>query len=146
MRIGIGIDTGGTCTDGVIYDLEEKKILAAAKTPTTRENLAVGIGKALDLLPGEARKDAEMIALSTTLATNACVENKGGRGKLIFLGIERKSVEWSAARFGLPMDDTVIFIDCEETLKGEIVREPDWNEVEIRLKEELKDCQAAGIV
>lgn len=146
MRIGIGIDTGGTCTDGVIYDLEKRKILAAAKTPTTREDLAVGIGRVLDLLPQEERKRAEMIALSTTLATNACVENKGGRGKVIFLGIERESVEWSAARFGLPVDDTLIFIDCEETLKGEIVREPDWNEVEIRLKKELMDCQAAGIV
>lgn len=146
MRIGIGIDTGGTCTDGVIYDLQEKKILAAAKTPTTREDLSVGIGRVLDLLPGEQLRRAEMIALSTTLATNACVENKGGRGKLIFLGIDRKTVEWSGKKFGLPMDDTLIFIECKETLQGSVIEEPDWDMVEARLREELKDCQAAGIV
>lgn len=146
MKIGIGIDTGGTCTDGVIYDLEEKKILAAAKTPTTRENLTEGIGRILDLLPAEQVRMAETIALSTTLATNACVENKGGRGRLIFLGIDRESVDWAGKRFGLPMDDTLIFIECKETLRGEILREPDWQQVEVRLKEELKNCQAAGIV
>lgn len=27
MRIGIGIDTGGTCTDAVVYNFEEKRIL-----------------------------------------------------------------------------------------------------------------------
>ncbi len=146
MRIGIGIDTGGTCTDGVIYDLQEKKILAAAKTPTTREDLTEGIGKVLDLLPAGQLAQAEMIALSTTLATNACVENKGGRGKLIFLGIDRKTVEWSGKKFGLPMDDTLIFIECKETLQGRVIEEPNWNMVEARLREELKDCQAAGIV
>ena len=146
MKIGIGIDTGGTCTDGVIYDLQEKRILAAAKTPTTREDLSVGIGKVLDLLPPEQLGRAEMVALSTTLATNACVEHKGGRGKLIFLGIDRKTVEWSGRKFGLPMDDTLIFIECKETLQGRILEEPDWDKVEERLREELKDCQAAGIV
>ena len=28
--IGLGIDTGGTCTDAVIYDLDTKEILASA--------------------------------------------------------------------------------------------------------------------
>lgn len=146
MRIGIGIDTGGTCTDGVIYDLEEKRILAAAKTPTTKEDLSIGIGKILDLLPKEQTARAEMLALSTTLATNACVENKGGRGKLIFLGIDREAVARTGREFGLPLDDTLIFIECKETLKGEIIEEPDWDQVKRQLTEELRECQAVGIV
>lgn len=146
MRIGIGIDTGGTCTDGVVYDMEGKKILAAAKTPTTKENLSVGIGKALDLLPKELVKKAEMAALSTTLATNACVEGKGGRGKLIFLGMERKTVEELGKAYGLPIDDTLIFIPCQETLQGKVLKEPDWKQVKALLERELLECQAVGIV
>ena len=71
MKIGIGIDTGGTCTDAVIYHFEQRKILAFSKTNTTRDDLSRGIGEALALLPEEKAKQAEVIALSTTLATNA---------------------------------------------------------------------------
>ena len=49
---GIGIDTGGTCTDAVIYDFETKEILATGKTLTTKENLEIGIANALDQLKG----------------------------------------------------------------------------------------------
>ena len=83
---GIGIDTGGTCTDAVIYDFETKAILAAGKTLTTKENLEIGIANALDQLPEDLLAQAESLALSTTLATNACVENKGCRAKLLIIG------------------------------------------------------------
>lgn len=146
MQIGIGIDTGGTCTDGVVYDMEGKRILAAAKTPTTREDLSIGIGKVLDLLPEELVKRAGMAALSTTLATNACVEGKGGRSKLIFLGMEQKTVEELGASYGLPIDDTLIFIPCQETLQGKVLKEPDWQQVKVLLARELLGCQAVGIV
>lgn len=146
MKIGIGIDTGGTCTDGVIYDMEERRILASAKTPTTKEDLSLGIGKALDLLPKELLLQAEGIALSTTLATNACVENKGGRGKLVFLGACPETIEELGGNYGLKADDSLIFIDCKETLRGEILEEPDWEEVKETLAEALQDCQAVGIV
>ena len=53
MKIGIGIDTGGTCTDAVVYQFEKKEILAFGKTPTTKEDLSIGIGKAMDQLPPE---------------------------------------------------------------------------------------------
>ena len=51
LKIGIGIDTGGTCTDAVVYQLEEKKILAYGKTLTTKEDLSVGIGRVLTNFP-----------------------------------------------------------------------------------------------
>lgn len=37
--IGIGIDTGGTYTDAVVYNLEKREIMAGAKALTTREDL-----------------------------------------------------------------------------------------------------------
>ncbi len=41
--IGIGIDTGGTCTDAVIFDTKSHKVLSQSKTLTTRQDLKVGI-------------------------------------------------------------------------------------------------------
>ncbi len=61
MRIGIGIDTGGTCTDAVALDLNSGKVLAKGKTETTRENLSIGITKALDALPQEYIRDLSLI-------------------------------------------------------------------------------------
>ena len=69
MKIGIGIDTGGTYTDAVAYDFAGGNILGSAKSLTTKEDLTIGILGALDGLPGDLLQQAELISLSTTLAT-----------------------------------------------------------------------------
>ena len=71
MKLAIGIDTGGTYTDAVLYDFETKKILGTAKALTTKNDLCAGIGNALDALPNEHFREVRMLSLSTTLATNA---------------------------------------------------------------------------
>lgn len=85
--VGIGIDTGGTYTDAVVYDFETKEVLCSGKSLTTKRDLTIGIRNALDVLSEESMKRAEFISLSTTLATNACVEGIGGRVKLVFIGV-----------------------------------------------------------
>ena len=92
MKIGIGIDTGGTCTDAVIYDFDNREILAHAKSLTTKEDLTIGILNSLNQLPFNLVKCATQVSLSTTLATNACVEGKGGRAKLILYGADEDYV------------------------------------------------------
>ena len=62
MAYGIGIDTGGTYTDAVIYDFDTRTVLAAGKSPTTRQDLSLGIGQALDTLPAELLRRAEVVA------------------------------------------------------------------------------------
>ena len=52
MTYFLGIDTGGTFTDVVLLDAH-KQVVAAAKSLTTRFDLALGIGAALDQLPAE---------------------------------------------------------------------------------------------
>ncbi|MBO5994173.1 MAG: hypothetical protein J6Q41_01515 [Firmicutes bacterium] len=54
--IGIGIDTGGTCTDAVIFDTNSRKVLSWSKTLTTKEDLKKGILKALKELDQELIK------------------------------------------------------------------------------------------
>ncbi len=88
MATVIGIDTGGTFTDGVIVDLDTKEILAAVKSPTTHQDLLLGIRKTVHKLADYDLKSAAYIAISTTLATNAIVENRGCRVGLLLLGHE----------------------------------------------------------
>ncbi|HWI54710.1 MAG TPA: hydantoinase/oxoprolinase N-terminal domain-containing protein, partial [Desulfobacteria bacterium] len=48
MKIGIGIDTGGTYTDAVIYDCYNQTVLSTTKALTTKDDLSRGIKNALD--------------------------------------------------------------------------------------------------
>ncbi|MDR1915959.1 MAG: hydantoinase/oxoprolinase family protein [Synergistaceae bacterium] len=146
MKIGIGIDTGGTCTDAVVYDFEKSGIVAFAKTNTTKDDLSRGIGRALDKLPRELVERAEVIALSTTLATNACVENKGGRSKLVMFGADQGTVRRVGADYGLNMDEALCHIESRTKPTGAIVVEPDWDKFEKLIHERLKDCDAVGLV
>ena len=128
MRIGIGIDTGGTFTDIVAYDLETKEILAKGKSNTTHGNLIIGISRALDVLPPENLKTAEVVCISTTLATNACIENKGGRAKLFIFGLTNELMHRFSVQenYGIPYD-SVNCIDTNSSADGLYIDEPDWD-------------------
>jgi N-methylhydantoinase A/oxoprolinase/acetone carboxylase beta subunit len=143
---GIGIDTGGTYTDAVIYDFTERKILAAAKALTTREDLSLGILEALDKLPPEFLRSAETIALSTTLATNACIEGKGGRSKLVFLGGDKKVINEFGGKYGLPPAEDIYLQECYTTFSGDIEREPDWELFNANIKTQFDHLDGAGIL
>ncbi len=124
---GIGIDTGGTYTDAVVYDFERGSILDSSKALTTRDDLSQGILAALDALDGRLLGRAGMVSLSTTLATNACVEGKGGRAKLLFIGVDKKTVDWVGAEAGLTDPDSVYCLDARIAADGRILQAPDWD-------------------
>ncbi|MDR1797181.1 MAG: hydantoinase/oxoprolinase family protein [Clostridiales Family XIII bacterium] len=145
-RIGIGIDTGGTYTDAVAYDFGAKKVVAAAKALTTKEDLMQGILRAMDGLPPECLEGADLLSLSTTLATNACVENRGGRAKLIFFGGDPRVVDELGGQYGLPPARDMLIEDSETTFYGEIVREPDWGAFEEHLKTGFDGLDGVGII
>jgi N-methylhydantoinase A/oxoprolinase/acetone carboxylase beta subunit len=85
IKTGLGVDAGGTYTDAVIFDLEKNSTLCKAKSLTTRWDFAVGISKALDQLDQDFLHKIELVSLSTTLATNAIVENEGQKVGLILM-------------------------------------------------------------
>lgn len=126
MRLGIGIDTGGTYTDAVLYDFDHSRVLHAAKSPTTHDDLAAGITAALEQLPAERFPEVGLAALSTTLATNACVEGKGGRARLLLLGVQPDGAAARGAESGLPPAQEIRFLSCKTTIDGRILAEPDW--------------------
>ena len=146
MAIGIGIDTGGTYTDAVVYDFETKAVLAKGKSPTTKQDLAQGIGGALDTLPRGLLERAELVALSTTLATNACVEGKGGRARLVLMGTTRKTLEYIGAdrKYGLDYD-SVLCLNTKGTFDGKVIDQPDWDEVMRENDAFFRDAEALSV-
>ncbi len=98
-RLRLGIDTGGTYTDAVLVGPDDA-IIASAKALTTRDDLAKGVGEAIEKVLREGTADArcvECVSLSTTLATNALVERKGDRIALAVAGFSPRDL----AREGL---------------------------------------------
>lgn len=91
MELGLGIDTGGTYTDAVLMELGTDRILCKSKSPTTREDLALGIGRAIKGLDAGLLDDIRIVSLSSTLATNSIVEGKGARIALICIGEDYES-------------------------------------------------------
>ena len=94
----IGIDTGGTYTDAVVIDRDGHRILSSAKSITTKGDLAVGVGLAMqqavaDLKGAVKPSDIGLVSISTTLATNAVVEGHGGVSAAVLIGFDDKMVE-----------------------------------------------------
>ena len=89
MACLLGVDTGGTYTDAVVLDEASDRVIASAKALTTRHDLSLGIGQAIDAALAAAgckASEVALVSLSTTLATNALVEGQGGRVALVFIG------------------------------------------------------------
>lgn len=121
MAILLGIDTGGTYTDAVLHDEDAPApgIISKAKALTTRQDLSIGIGGALDAvllaLPDGAH--IGLVSISTTLATNALVEGQGGRICLILIGFEEQALSRAGLAEALGADP-VVFIPGGHTPSG----------------------------
>lgn len=115
----LGIDTGGTYTDAVLYS-ESEGVLASAKSLTTRHDLAIGVSGAVETVLAEigaAVWRIRLVSLSTTLATNALVEGQGGRAGLVMIGFGPQDL----ARDGLAEalgSDPVIYLAGGHNVHG----------------------------
>jgi len=88
MNLKLGIDTGGTYTDAVLLD-DERGVIASAKALTTKNDLAIGIGEAIEAVLPPVLPDIGLVSISTTLATNAIVEGQGRAICLLLIGYDR---------------------------------------------------------
>ena len=98
-EIWIGLDTGGTFTDAVALD-SERRVVASAKALTTHWDLSLGLGAAiravLERLPGGTERNrVSLVSVSTTLATNAVVENRFSPICTLLIGFDDRMVERS---------------------------------------------------
>jgi N-methylhydantoinase A/oxoprolinase/acetone carboxylase beta subunit len=143
----IGIDTGGTYTDAVVIERDAQRILASAKSITTKGDLAVGVGLAM----GEAvaalngtvgPQDIQLVSISTTLATNAVVEGHGGAAAVVLIGFDDKMVERTGIAAAFP-DMPIIRVAGGHDHNGDMVAKLDTE----KLREELAKLKGkAGAV
>ncbi len=98
----LGIDTGGTYTDGVLLDYHTHEVVNAVKTLTTRHDLTRCVGTVLEQLSIAHPEQVKLVSISTTLATNAIAEGRGRRVALALIGYDPELVEAYklAERFG----------------------------------------------
>ena len=95
MSFILGVDTGGTYTDAVILE-DEERVVAFSKALTTHSDLSLGIGSAIQKAVKQrntAPEKISLVSLSTTLATNALVEGQGDRVALIMIGFKDSDLE-----------------------------------------------------
>lgn len=95
-ELWVGLDTGGTYTDAVVL-AGGRRVIASAKSLTTHWDLSVGLGGALrsvlNALPEGARQRISLVSVSTTLATNAVVENRFSPICAILVGFNDRMAE-----------------------------------------------------
>lgn len=123
IKLIVGLDMGGTHVDAVI--IEDGRIINTVKKPTNRDNLFESIWNTLEeLLKGYDKSKIKRINLSTTVSTNAIVENTTSPvGMIIQSGP------------GLPQDfltcgEENVFISGYIDHRGTIVE--NWNPKEIK--------------
>jgi N-methylhydantoinase A/oxoprolinase/acetone carboxylase beta subunit len=100
--VRIGLDTGGTYTDAVALD-ERGRVVASAKALTTHWDLSVGLAEAIRavlsrLASSTSRENVTLVSVSTTLATNAVVENRFSPICTLLIGFDERMVERSGLR------------------------------------------------
>ena len=122
MTTALGIDTGGTYTDAVLMDYATGRVLCSAKALTTRRDLSIGIGAAIDGVfqqPGAPEPEqVDLAALSTTLATNAIVEGQGSPVCLILIGYDPDLIRQYGFEDALVTED-VVYIDGGHDIHGD---------------------------
>jgi N-methylhydantoinase A/oxoprolinase/acetone carboxylase beta subunit len=143
----LGLDTGGTFTDAVLL-ADGRRVIASAKALTTPWNLAFGISEAihsvLGSLPAAERRAVSLVSVSTTLATNAVVENRFSPVCTLLIGFD----EAMAERSGLQRRGTagaVVRIQGGHTATGEEAAALDEAAVERAVREHASTVEAFAV-
>ena len=126
----LGIDVGGTHTDSVL--MNNRKIIRKSKVLTDKENILKSVLMATEAVARpEDIKNLQRIVLSTTLTTNAVVQNQLDPVGLVVMngpGVSPKD---------LPLYDKANYIAGYMSHRGIEAEEPDRAEL-AELKEKFK--------
>jgi N-methylhydantoinase A/oxoprolinase/acetone carboxylase beta subunit len=140
----LGIDTGGTYTDGVLLDFQTRRVLKTTKTITTHHDLQECILKALDGILPEDPATIKLVSISTTLATNAIAEGKGRPVALLLLGYDPDLIQ----RFSLASNFATgrfEYLDGGHTLNGDEAQPLDLDQLEQTVKRYREEVEAFAV-
>ncbi|MCK4832572.1 MAG: hypothetical protein KAS81_07380, partial [Anaerolineales bacterium] len=172
MTIALGIDTGGTYTDAVLVALAGgadqagaalagraaegsvptgtdagASVLVGIKALTTRRDLSLGIGNAVTAVfeHGAVRPDkVDLVALSTTLATNAIVEGQGSSICLLLIGYDSELIR----QFGFDRDlatGNVVYLCGGHDVAGDEVEPLDEAAAQDAIRAHLGQVEAFAV-
>ena len=144
----LGIDTGGTFTDAVVYDEANATVVATAKSPTTHHDLSIGISGAIDAALAAAAvppSRIELVSLSTTLATNALVEGMGRPVAAIIIGFDEAVIERNGLAEALA-GDPAIFLPGGHDPHGSQADALDLDELERRVRAVADDVDGFAVM
>src|SRR5690606_41754526 len=88
----LGIDTGGTYTDGVLLEYYSRRVLATHKSLTTRRDFALGIGAVIDATHIVGPSAVRRVSGSTNLATTAMADREVNRVALLLIGYDPEPI------------------------------------------------------
>ncbi|MDH3500772.1 MAG: hydantoinase/oxoprolinase family protein [Acidimicrobiia bacterium] len=147
MRLLLGIDTGGTYTDVVLYDEPAGAPRASAKVPTTHGDLALGIERGIDRVLNQAEAGTEhiqLVSLSTTLATNALVEGHGRAAGLVMIGFGEGALDRAGLRSQID-ERTVVLAGGGHTPYGDEAAALDLDLIRSRVAQMATDVEAIAV-
>ena len=143
-KLVLGIDTGGTYTDGVLLNYDSREVLATHKSLTTKRDFAIGIERVIEGIAIEDPSEIRMVSVSTTLATNAIAEGKGKRVALLLVGYDPELISSfnMGARFATP---NYYYCDGGHDLYGREKQELDLPGILDKINEVKRDVDAIAI-
>jgi N-methylhydantoinase A/oxoprolinase/acetone carboxylase beta subunit len=118
LKLTLGIDAGGTYTDAVLLDPAGGQVWRKAKALTTPHDLSVGIANAIANLQDAPYEEVKLVSISTTLATNAIVEDHGGRVGLLLIGYDPEIMQRSGVEKRLPVEG-MVYVEGGHDVKGD---------------------------
>jgi N-methylhydantoinase A len=119
----IGVDTGGTFTDSVLWD-EEEGLVESAKVSSNKEDPSTAVLGSIAKLGEKADADVRYLIHGTTVATNATLERSGPRIGIICTAGFRDVLE--IARLTRPPEQ---IYDLRASLPPPLIRRRDRIEV-----------------
>jgi N-methylhydantoinase A/oxoprolinase/acetone carboxylase beta subunit len=143
-RYVIGIDTGGTFTDGVLLQYRTRKVVNTCKTLTTREDLKIGVINALKKLKISEDYDIRLVGISSTLATNSVAEGKASRVGLLLIGYDKQLIK----EYGLKKKfnaTKIAYFDGGHGAQGKELKPLDTENIKKWVKRHKKEVDAIAI-
>lgn len=116
-RYVIGIDTGGTFTDGVLMHYRSRKVENTSKQLTTRHDLKIGVINVLKDLKIKENYDIRLVGISSTLATNSIAEERARKVGLLLIGYDRQLIK-DYKLFKKFATDTICYADGGHNAQG----------------------------
>jgi N-methylhydantoinase A/oxoprolinase/acetone carboxylase beta subunit len=142
--LALGIDTGGTYTDGILLEYDTRRVLASRKSLTTKRDLSIGVEKVIKGIPIKDPSAIKLVSISTTLATNAIAEGKSKRVALFLIGYDPELIAAFSmeGRFATPRYH---YFDGGHDLYGREKEPPDMSAIVAKVNEIKDEVDALAV-